>query len=153
MRSLTNGELLRRAQIEREKVIAARAVKPHAGGPVVVHAIAVVITSGGDVVRSSSIPGQHVTEIDAERKLVDRIADNTVSNVVGLRTKIGDVNKIIANLDDGKMVRYLDIGPRFLESDGSLSKEIMPDFLHLTEKGYQIWADAVLPVLTELLGK
>ncbi len=70
-----------------------------------------------------------------------------------LRTKINDVNKIIAKLDDGKTVRYLDIGPKFLDADGSLSKEIMPDFLHLSEKGYQIWADAVLPTLTELLGK
>jgi lysophospholipase L1-like esterase len=71
----------------------------------------------------------------------------------GLRKKIDDVNKIIAKLDDGKTVRYLDIGPKFLEGDGSLSKAIMPDFLHLSEKGYQIWADAVLPVLTELLSK
>ena len=69
------------------------------------------------------------------------------------REKIKAVNDTIAKLDDGKMVRYLDIGPKFLAEDGTLTKEIMPDFLHLTEKGYQIWADAVTPTLKEMLGK
>lgn len=71
----------------------------------------------------------------------------------GLRKKIGDVNKIIAKLDDGKTVRYLDIGPKFLQDDGSLTKAIMPDFLHLSERGYQLWADAITSLLTEMLGK
>ena len=61
------------------------------------------------------------------------------------------MNAIIAKLDDGKHVFFLDIGAKFLESDGSLSKEIMPDFLHLSEKGYQIWADAISPKLAELM--
>ena len=73
--------------------------------------------------------------------------------VADLHPKIGDVNKIIAKLDDGKMVRYLDIGPKFLDTDGALAKEIMPDFLHLSEKGYQIWADAITPLLSEMIGK
>jgi len=60
------------------------------------------------------------------------------------RAKIKDVNQRIAKLDDGKHVRYLDIGEKFLESDGTLTKEVMPDFLHLTPKGYKIWADAML---------
>ena len=29
----------------------------------------------------------------------------------------------------------------------------MPDFLHLSEKGYQIWADAMELLLKEMLGK
>lgn len=69
------------------------------------------------------------------------------------RDKIKEVNDTIATLDDGKMVRYLDIGPKFIEEDGTLTKEIMPDFLHLSEKGYQIWADAIMSRLTEMLGK
>jgi len=61
-----------------------------------------------------------------------------------IRKKIADTNKIIAKLDDGgKTVKYLDIGPKFLQEDGTLTKEIMPDLLHLSPKGYQIWADAV----------
>jgi lysophospholipase L1-like esterase len=68
-----------------------------------------------------------------------------------VREKIKDCNGRIAKLDDGKMVHYLDIGGKFLESDGSLSKEIMPDALHLSKKGYQIWADAIKEDLGKLL--
>lgn len=63
------------------------------------------------------------------------------------------VNEIIRDLDDGQMVHYLDIGPAFLEEDGSLSKEIMPDLLHLSPKGYQIWAESIEPKVAELLGE
>jgi len=69
------------------------------------------------------------------------------------REKNDKVNTVIAKMDDGgKTVKYLDIGDKFLNEDKSMSKEIMPDFLHPTEKGYQIWADAVLPTIKELLG-
>jgi lysophospholipase L1-like esterase len=56
-------------------------------------------------------------------------------------------------LDDGKMVKYLDIGSKFLDSDGGLSKDVMPDFLHLSKKGYDIWAEAIKEPLGELLKK
>jgi lysophospholipase L1-like esterase len=68
------------------------------------------------------------------------------------RNKIIEINKIIAKLDDGgKTVKYLDIGEKFLEPDGTLSKEVMPDALHLSGKGYQIWAEAINPTLQEML--
>ena len=69
------------------------------------------------------------------------------------RKKIQKVNEQIATLDDKKTVRYLDIGARLTNSDGLIAKEIMPDFLHLSEKGYQIWADAMDPLLKQLMGK
>lgn len=65
--------------------------------------------------------------------------------------KIKQVNAIIAKLDDGKHVFYLDIGKKFVPGEGPIDKEIMPDFLHLTAKGYQIWADAIAPKLAELM--
>ena len=69
------------------------------------------------------------------------------------REKNDKVNGIVSKLDDGgKTVKYLDIGAKFLAEDKSLTKEIMPDFLHLSEKGYGIWADAVMPSVKELLG-
>jgi lysophospholipase L1-like esterase len=67
------------------------------------------------------------------------------------REKLTEVNEKIASLGDGKMVTYLDIGKNFLNEDGSISREIMPDFLHLTQKGYQIWADAMEPTLAKML--
>jgi lysophospholipase L1-like esterase len=69
------------------------------------------------------------------------------------RKRIQKVNEQIATLDDKKTVRYLDLGSKFTNADGSLSKEIMPDFLHLSEKGYQIWAEGMDPLLKQLMGK
>lgn len=60
-------------------------------------------------------------------------------------------NAIFAKLADGKQVHYLDIGPKFLAEDGTLSREIMPDLLHLTEKGYTIWADSIETKVAELM--
>jgi lysophospholipase L1-like esterase len=68
-----------------------------------------------------------------------------------VREKIAQVNKLIAKLDDGKSIFYLDIGGKFLQPDGTLTKEIMPDSLHLSAKGYHIWADAISPKLAELM--
>jgi lysophospholipase L1-like esterase len=67
------------------------------------------------------------------------------------REKLAKVNEIISKLADNQHVFYLDIGAKFLQQDGSISKEIMPDFLHPSEAGYQIWADAITPKLTELM--
>jgi lysophospholipase L1-like esterase len=68
------------------------------------------------------------------------------------RATVKEINEAAAKLDDGgKTLKYLDIGEKFLQSDGSISKEIMPDFLHLSEKGYQIWADALKEPLAALL--
>lgn len=64
---------------------------------------------------------------------------------------IEKVNQGMAKLDDGKNVRFLDIGSSFLDPDGKIPEDIMYDQLHLTEKGYQIWADAMQPLLTEML--
>jgi lysophospholipase L1-like esterase len=68
-----------------------------------------------------------------------------------IRDQLKEINTALAKLDDGKMVKFLDIGPKFLEPDGTLSKDIMPDLLHPNEKGYQIWADAIESTLTDLV--
>jgi lysophospholipase L1-like esterase len=67
------------------------------------------------------------------------------------RAQVALINSVIAKLDDGKMVKFLDIGPKFLESDGTLPRSIMPDLLHPNEHGYQIWADAMNPTLDEMM--
>jgi lysophospholipase L1-like esterase len=68
------------------------------------------------------------------------------------REKITKINEIISKLDDGKTVRYLDIKDKFLQPDGTLSKETFYDYLHLTPAGYTIWADAIDPLLKEMMG-
>ncbi|MDZ4780685.1 MAG: platelet-activating factor acetylhydrolase IB subunit [Planctomycetia bacterium] len=70
------------------------------------------------------------------------------------RDKISEVNKQVAAWDqvDGKNVIYFDFGDKFLAADGSLPADIMPDFLHLSPKGYEIWAEAIEPQLAEIVG-
>lgn len=67
------------------------------------------------------------------------------------RGKILQVNQALAKLADGRMIHFLDIGPQLIEADGSISKEVMPDYLHLSEKGYRIWAEALEPLLKQIL--
>ena len=70
-----------------------------------------------------------------------------------LRAKIADTNAEIAKLDDGKTVTYLNFNDKLLQPDGTLSKDIMPDLLHPSEKGYQIWADAIQPIVDKYCPK
>jgi lysophospholipase L1-like esterase len=60
-----------------------------------------------------------------------------------LNKKVAEINAIIARLDDGKSVFYKDIGKEFLDQNGGLSGEIMPDYLHLSARGYDIWGKAI----------
>ena len=62
-------------------------------------------------------------------------------------------NATFKKIADGKSVHYLDIGQKFLKEDGTLPREIMPDLLHLSEKGYTIWAESIEAKLKELMGE
>jgi beta-glucosidase len=68
------------------------------------------------------------------------------------RGKLAQINQVLMKLHDGNSVHYLDIGHHFLNSDGILPGEIMYDYLHLSTKGYETWAQAMEPKLAELLG-
>ena len=68
------------------------------------------------------------------------------------RLKVNATNPLLAKLGDGSKVIYLDFGASFLAADGTLTKDIMPDYLHPSEKGYRIWADAISPILDKYTG-
>ena len=67
------------------------------------------------------------------------------------REKIAQINQILATLDDGKRTRFLDIGKSFLDPNGEIPIDIMPDKLHPTAKGYDVWYDAMHPLLEEMM--
>jgi N-acetylglucosamine-6-sulfatase len=69
------------------------------------------------------------------------------------RPLIKQVNTAISKLDDGKSIFYMDIGAKFLAADGTLTPEIMPDYLHPNEKGYEIWAEAIIGKVKQLMGQ
>lgn len=74
------------------------------------------------------------------------------ANPDGEMRKINNtINKTIAAYADHKHIFYLDIGDKFLDGEGRLSAEIMPDYLHPNERGYQIWAKAMAPMLAKIM--
>jgi beta-glucosidase len=66
------------------------------------------------------------------------------------RDKLAEINQHLVKLADGQAIHYLDIGDKLLQPDGTISNEIMPDFLHLSPKGYAIWAEAIETKLAQL---
>jgi len=63
------------------------------------------------------------------------------------------VNRLIARFDDGHRIRYLNINHRLADTSGRLYAGMTDsDQLHLAARGYQVWADALKPVLTDILG-
>jgi len=67
------------------------------------------------------------------------------------REKRGEVNKLISKFAGGS-VEYMDIWDKYLQPDGTISKEVMHDFLHLAPKGYDIWADSISAKVKEIAG-
>jgi lysophospholipase L1-like esterase len=61
-------------------------------------------------------------------------------------------NRGIAKLADGHGIRYLNINARLVDGRGVLLPGMTGDGLHLTVKAYQLWADALKPILVERLG-
>lgn len=70
-----------------------------------------------------------------------------------MRQQNAAVNAIIKNYADGKDVLWLDFTDKYLQADGTISKDLMPDFLHPKEEGYRIWAEAARPLFKAICGK
>jgi hypothetical protein len=66
--------------------------------------------------------------------------------------EITRINENIARMADGKSIRYVNINDKLADKDGRLFEGMTVDGLHPTLKGYQIWADALKPIFTEILG-
>ena len=65
---------------------------------------------------------------------------------------VNAANRGIAQLADGHRIRYLNINAQLTDAHGVLRPEMTSDGLHLTAKAYQLWADALKPILVERLG-
>ena len=67
--------------------------------------------------------------------------------------EIDRINANLAKMADGRKIRYLNINDKLADTDGKLHDGMMnADKLHPSIAGYQVWADALKPILTELLG-
>ena len=65
---------------------------------------------------------------------------------------IDKINTRISKLADGRKIRYLNINDKLARDDGTLLEGMTIDGLHLSVRGYQVWADALKPLLSEILG-
>lgn len=61
------------------------------------------------------------------------------------------VNGIISAYADGESIFFLNINASLMNPDGTLSKDLLPDWLHLSQRGYDLWARSLAPTLQKLL--
>lgn len=67
------------------------------------------------------------------------------------RQKNSEASKLASAVADSESIYYQDINDKFIDSDGTLRGDLMPDYLHPSAKGYQIWAEAIEPIVEKLL--
>jgi lysophospholipase L1-like esterase len=97
-----------------------------------------------------SKPSPDVKQLNVLFQKLQQIKGKTIP-AEKLNKKIADINVLLAKFDDGKTVFYKDIGKEFLDQQGGLSGDIMPDYLHLSGKGYDIWGKSIKGDLEKLV--
>jgi putative membrane-bound dehydrogenase-like protein len=120
--------------------------------------IGTTVPAGGDEARVADITRGLKAVLDVCREkapdavLIQMGITPRNDNPAAMAT-INKVNEQVAKFADGKKVRYLNINDKLADKEGKLLEGMSPDRLHLSAKGYQVWADAVKPLFTELLGQ
>lgn len=59
------------------------------------------------------------------------------------RPKVAAISTMLAELAEQERVHFLDIGDVFLDENGFIPSEIMPDALHLSPQGYRLWSESI----------
>jgi lysophospholipase L1-like esterase len=94
----------------------------------------------------ASIVGEYRRECPTAALLLHALLPREREADGPLRIKVAKVNSMIATLQ-GPGVVFQDFGGGFLRPDGSIIEELMPDYLHPSEAGYAIWAEAIQPTV------
>jgi lysophospholipase L1-like esterase len=109
-----------------------------------------------DIQVTKIVAGVQAIEDECRRKVPD-----AVIVVMGITPRnkpasahgtIHRINERLAGFVCLKQVRFLSVNDRLADPDGKLLPRMSSDGLHLSEKAYQIWADALKPIFTEILG-
>jgi lysophospholipase L1-like esterase len=133
-----------------------------------VHPKVIVLLAGTNNVGATSADDARVSDIaSGTQVLLDTLRDKAPKATIILMgilprndgaeptaaiPSINKINERIAQFADGKTVRYLNINDKLADKNGKLLDGMSPDGMHLSLKGYQVWADALKPLFTELLG-
>jgi lysophospholipase L1-like esterase len=80
------------------------------------------------------------------------ITPRSASGGVDLMPAINQINDRLWEIADGERISFLNINDKLLDPGGSLRKGVTTDGLHLSNEGYQIWANALRPIFTKRLG-
>ena len=87
----------------------------------------------------------------ARKDAAGKITEAAIEDATKRTAVIDAVNADLAQLEDGKMVRFLNINDVFVGQDGKIPFALMPDQLHTNAAGYQLWADAMKAKLAEMM--
>ena len=87
----------------------------------------------------------------ARKNAQGEVTETAITDANKRMAIINAANAELAKLDDGRNVRFLDINAVFLGQDGKIPWSVMPDQLHPTAAGYQLWAEAMQPLLQKML--
>jgi len=126
---------------------------------------AVVLIGTNNICWGSDTPKQAAEGVQAIARKLKEIYPDMEVLVLGVfprrrnldhahRKQINELNSYLPEfLKDMQGVKFLDIGPAFLDENGFLSEEMMPDTTHPSEKGHEIWAEAIAPELKRMLSE
>jgi lysophospholipase L1-like esterase len=81
--------------------------------------------------------------------LLPRCAPNDPMKTADM-AKIKQVNSEISHLANGKTIRFLNIGDKFKDAKGNARQDLLPDYLHPNYAGYQVWSNAIKPVIESM---
>lgn len=91
------------------------------------------------------------TRLPDARILLLGVFPRSASADAPLRRLNVTINNLIHTYADNQRIFFLDLSQHFLDDQGRLSQNLMPDYLHPNEHGYQVWADGMEDMLKRLL--
>jgi lysophospholipase L1-like esterase len=123
---------------------------------------AVVMIGTNNSNGEDNTPGQIVDGVTAiVEKLRQKLPETKIvllaifprsENFSAQRGKLLQINQVLRRLADDKNVFWIDFGHQFVNEEGLIPRDLMPDYLHLTPKAYGIWAEAIEDKLSSILG-
>ncbi len=89
----------------------------------------------------------HILEVFPRGETLNPMRGDICQINQALRAWATSMNQALTDAGAPARFHMNDLGDRFVLIDGRIPKALMPDFLHLSPAGYQIWADAIVPNL------